>query len=71
VNLPDTVIARYDFAGSARFALIEENEILDQIEQTPMVEHAIQQHLRLQAALISFVEAFPFGEVLPRLVIEP
>ena len=65
VDAEHLMIARDDFAGSAGLAVIEEDEILDQIEQTPVVQHAIEQHLGIEAALIALIETLPFGEVLP------
>ncbi len=65
IDAEDLMIARHDLAGCTRFAVIEEDEILDQIEQTPMVQHAIQQHLSLEATFIALFEALPFGKVLP------
>src|SRR5260370_30592817 len=65
IDAEDLMIARHDLAGCTRFAVIEEDEILDQIEQTPMVQHAIQQYLSIEATFIALVETLPFGEVLP------
>ena len=59
------MIARHNFARCAGLAVVKQNEVLDQIQQTPVVQHALQEHLRLQAAFIAFVEPLELGEVFP------
>ena len=65
VDAEDLVVAGDDFAGAAGLAVVEQDEILDQVEQAVFGEHAIEQHLGFHAALVLLVVPLPFGEVLP------
>ena len=59
------MVSRDDFARGARLALVEQDEVLDDVQQPLVRQHAVQQHLGFQAALVPLVEPFPLGEVLP------
>ena len=59
------MVARYDLARATRTAVIEKDEVLDQIEQPVLRQHAVQQDLRVQAPLAALIVALPLNEVFP------
>ena len=65
VDAQHLVVPRDDFPRGARLALIEQDEVLDDVEQPIVRQHAVQHHLGVQAALVRLVEPLPLGEVLP------
>ena len=71
IDAEHPVIASHDFARRARLAVVKQNEVLRQVQQTPVLQHAVQQHLRFQAAFVLLIEPLPFGEMLPLAGDEP
>jgi hypothetical protein len=65
VDTQDLVVTGHDLARSARFALIEQDEILDDIEQSILRQHAVQEDLGVEVPLLLLVISLPFREVLP------
>ncbi len=59
------MIARHDLAYRAGLALVEQDEVLDDIQQPILGQHAVEQHLGLHAALVRLVQPLPLAEVLP------
>ena len=59
------VVACDHLPRRARLALIEQDEILDDVQQPIVRQHAVQQPLGIQAALVCLVEPLPFSEMLP------
>ena len=59
------VVSGNDLPRGARLALVEQDEVLDNVEQPIVRQHAVQQHLGFQAALVRLVEPLPLGKVLP------
>lgn len=59
------MIARHDLARAAGAAVVEEHEVLDQVEEPFLRQHAVEQHLGVDAALLVLVVALPLDEVLP------
>ena len=53
------------FAGGTRLAVVEQDEVLYDVQQPVMRQHAVQQHLGVYIALVRLVEPLPFGEVVP------
>ena len=65
VDAEHLVVSRNDLPRGARLALVEQDEVLDDVEQPIVRQHAVQHHLGFQAALVRLVEPLPLGEVLP------
>ena len=65
VDAQELVVAGDDFAGGPGAAGIEEDEVFEDIEEAGLGEHAVKEDFGFDAAEVSFVEAFPFGEVVP------
>ena len=59
------MVAGDDLASPAGLAVVEQDEIPDQVEEAVLGEHAVQQDLGFHAALVFLVVALPLGEVLP------
>ena len=59
------VVPRNHLARGPRLALIEQEEVLDNVQQPIVRQHAVQHHLGVQAALVRLVEPLPLGEMLP------
>jgi len=66
VDPEDLLVAREHLAHRPGLARVEEDEVLHDVEQAILREHAVEQHLGLDAALLVLVVALPLGEVLPR-----
>ena len=65
VDAEHLVVARHYLARAARSAVVEQDEVLDQIEQPLLGEHAIEQRLRIQTRLVRLGVALPLDEVFP------
>ena len=65
VHAQHLMVARHHLARGAGLALVEQDEVLDDVEQPVMRQHAVEQHLGLHAALVRLVEPLPLGEMLP------
>ena len=59
------MVSRNDLPGTAWLAVVEQDEVLDNIQQPIMREHAVQQHLGIEIALVRLVEPLPLREVVP------
>ena len=59
------MIARNDLARDAGLAGIEQDEVLHEVEQPVVGEHAVEQDFRFHAALVALVLALPLGEMFP------
>src|ERR1051326_8937526 len=59
------MIARDDLPRATRTAVVEENEVLDEIEQSGRLQHAVEECLRVEASLLSLVDPFPLDEMIP------
>ena len=59
------VVSRNDFPCGTRLALVEQDEVFDNVQQPIVRQHPVQQYLGFQAALVRLVEPLPLGEVLP------
>ena len=59
------MVAGDHLACRAGLALVEQDEVLDDVQQSVVRQHAVQQYLGLYAALIRLVESLPLGEVPP------
>ena len=53
VHAKHLVIARQDLARCSRLAGVEQDEVLHEVEQPVMGEHAIEQHLCFDTALVA------------------
>ena len=65
VDAEHLVVARHDLARAAGPAVVEQDEVLDQIEQPVLRQHPVEQRLGIQARLVLLVVALPLDEVLP------
>ena len=65
VDSQHLVVARDHLPRRAGLALIEQDEVLDDVQQPVVRQHAVQQHLGINAALVGLVEPLPLGEMLP------
>jgi hypothetical protein len=65
------MVARDDLTHPARAAVVEEDEVLGDVEQRLLAQHAVEERLRVEAPLVFFPLPFPFHEVLPLAVMEP
>ena len=65
VDAQHLVVPRNDLPRGARLARVEQDEVLDQVQQPIVRQHAVQQHLGFQAALVRLVEPLPLGEMPP------
>ena len=54
-----------DLPRGARLAVVEQDEVLDNVQQPIMRQYAVQQHLGFQAALVRLVEPLPLGKMPP------
>ena len=59
------MVPRNYLARSTRLAFVEQDEVLDNVQQPIVRQHAVQQHLGFQAALVRLVEPLPLGEMPP------
>ena len=59
------MIARDDLPGATRSAVIEENEVLDEIKESLLSEHSVQQTLGVNPGRTLLCVSLPFDEVLP------
>ena len=59
------MVTRHHLAHRSGLAGIEQNEVFDNVQQPVFRQHAVEQHLGGHAALVLFVQPFPFAEVLP------
>ena len=57
VDAEHLVVARHDLARGAGLALVEQDEVLDDVEQPVLRQHAVEQHLGIHAALVRLVAA--------------
>ena len=51
------MVARHDLARAAGLAVVEQDEVLDEVEQPVLRQHAVEQHLGIDAALVRLVVA--------------
>jgi hypothetical protein len=59
------VIPRHDLPGSTWFAVVEQNEVLDQVQEPLLGQHPVEQRFRIQSRLGFLGVALPLDEVLP------
>ncbi len=59
------MVAGHDLARAPGPAVVEEDEVLDEVEQPLLGQHAIQQRLGIHAPLVLLRVALPLDEVLP------
>ena len=59
------MVARYHLARGTGLALVEQDEVFDQVEQPVRAQHAVEQGDGGQVALVGFLLPLPFVEVLP------
>ena len=59
------MIAGYNLARPARLAVVEENKIFDEVEETVVGQHAVEQHLGINIASVCLVTALPLAKMLP------
>ena len=65
VHAQHLMIAGHHLARRAGLAGVEQDEVLHDVQQPVMGQHAVEQHLGLHTALVPFVLALPLGEMLP------
>ena len=66
------VVPRNYLPCRACFALVEQDEVLDNVQQPIVCQHAVQQNLGFQAALVRLVEPLPLvAKCSHWLVMEP
>ena len=65
VDPQNLMVSRDDLAGGARLAIVEQDEVLHDVQQPVVGEHAVQQYLGVQAPPVCLVEPLPLREVLP------
>ena len=65
VDAEHLVVAGDDLAGAAGLAVVEQDEVLDEVQQPVFGQHAVEQDLGLDAAFVLFAVALPLGEMLP------
>lgn len=65
VDTEHLVVAGDNLACSAGAAVVEQDEVLDEIQQAVFGEHAVEKSLRVYPGLVLLVVALPLYEVLP------
>ena len=65
IHTQHLMVARHHLAHCPGFAGVEQDEVLDDVQQTVLGQHAVDQHLGGHAALVPLVQALPFAEVFP------
>jgi hypothetical protein len=65
VDSKHVVIAGYDLASTSRAAVVEHDEVLDQVQKPVLRQHPFKQRLGVHTALVPFRIAFPLDKVLP------
>ena len=65
VDAEHLVVPRHDLACAASTAIVEQEEVLDQIQQTLLRQHPVEQRLGYQTCLVLLGVALPLDEVLP------
>ena len=65
VDAEHLVVPRHDLACAASTAIVEQKEIFDQVQQTLLRQHPVEQRLGIHAGLVFLGVALPFDEVLP------
>ena len=71
VDAEHLMVARHHLARGAGLALVEQDEVLDDVEQPVMREHPVEQNLGVDAALVGLVRRFHSLKCSHSLVIEP
>jgi hypothetical protein len=59
------MITGHNLACPARLAVVEENKIFDEVEETVVSQHTVEQHLGVNIASVCLVTALPLAKMLP------
>src|SRR5262245_56096575 len=59
------MITGHNLARPARLAVVEEDKIFDEVEETLVGQHAVEQHLGVNIASVCLVTALPLAKMLP------
>ena len=59
------MVAGHDLAGAAGPAVVEQDEVLDEIEQPILRQHAVEKSFGVEASLVLLRVALPLDEVFP------
>src|SRR5262249_31113496 len=59
------MVTGHNLARPARLAVVEENKIFDEVEETVMSQHAVEQYLGVNIASVCLVTALPLAKMLP------
>ncbi len=65
VDAEHLVVSRHDLPCAAGPAVVEQEEVLDQIQQPLLREHPVEQRFGIEARLVRLGIALPLDEVLP------
>ena len=65
VHTEHLMVAGDDLSRRPGLALVKQDEVLDDVEQPIVREHAVQERLGFQAAGVRLVHPLPLGEVVP------
>ena len=60
------MVTGYNLARPARLAVVEENEIFYEVEETVMGQHTVEQHLGVDLASVGLIAPLPL-RVINRL----
>src|SRR5262245_25140728 len=59
------MVTGHNLARPTQFAVVEENEIFDEVEETVMSQHTVEQHLGVNIASVCLVAPLPLAKMLP------
>lgn len=66
INPQHLMIPRHDLPHRPRLAGVKQHEILHQVQQPLLRQHAVQQHLRIQPRLALLIAPLPLVKMIPR-----
>src|SRR5512145_480086 len=65
VDTQHLMITGHNLARPTRLAVVEENKIFDEVEETIMGQHTVEQYLGVNIASVCLVIALPLAKMLP------
>ena len=65
VHAQHLMITGHNLACPARLAVVEKDEIFDEVEETLVGQHAVEQYFGVNVASVCLVTALPLAKMLP------
>src|SRR5215831_1997270 len=59
------MVTGHNLARPARLAVVEENKIFDEVEETVVSQHTVEQYLGVNIASVCLVTPLPLAKMLP------